>query len=117
MFKQGGMRGDGWYHNSVKTTIFNNSVNSHPHHFSEIGWQHSSQKTSYIDQATAKQFDKTIGHKAYFDNINSVQHIFQTLGRPTETRDEGMFVEAPIVTRNDVQAALSKMKALHPSAM
>jgi hypothetical protein len=23
------MRGGGWYHNSVKTTIFNNSVNSH----------------------------------------------------------------------------------------
>jgi hypothetical protein len=22
------MRGGGWYHNSVKTTIFNNSVNS-----------------------------------------------------------------------------------------
>jgi hypothetical protein len=26
--ERGGMRGGGWYHNSVKTTIFNNSVNS-----------------------------------------------------------------------------------------
>jgi hypothetical protein len=26
--EQGGMQGGGWYHNSVKTTIFNNSVNS-----------------------------------------------------------------------------------------
>jgi hypothetical protein len=49
-----------------------------------------------------------IGCKAYFDNVNSVQRILQTLGRPTETRDEGMFAEALIVTRNDVQAALSK---------
>jgi hypothetical protein len=57
---------------------------------------------------TAKQFDETIGHKDYFDNVNSVQRILQTLARPTETRDEGMFAEAPIVTRNDVQAALSK---------
>jgi hypothetical protein len=30
-----------------------------------------------------------------------VQRILQTLGRPTETRDEGMFAEAPIVMRND----------------
>ncbi len=37
-----------------------------------------------------------------------MQRILQTLGRPTETRDEGMFAEARIVTRNDVQAALSK---------
>jgi hypothetical protein len=59
------------------------------------------QKTSYIDQATAKQFDETIGRKAYFDNVNSVQCILQTLVRQTETRDEGMFAEAPIVTRND----------------
>jgi hypothetical protein len=73
----------------------------HPHHFSEIGWQHSLQKMSYIDQATAKQFGETIGCKAYFDNVNSVQRILQTLGRPTETRDEGMFAEAPIVMRND----------------
>jgi hypothetical protein len=29
--KRGGMRGGGWYHNSVKTTIFTNSVNSHMH--------------------------------------------------------------------------------------
>jgi hypothetical protein len=63
---------------------------------------------SYINQATAKQFDETIGRKAYFDNVNSVQRILQTLGRPTETSDEGMFAEAPRVTRNEVQAALSK---------
>ena len=68
------------------------------------------QKTSYINQVTMKQFDETIGCKAYFDNVNSVQRILQTLGRPTETRDEGMFAEAPIVMRNDVQAALSKYK-------
>jgi hypothetical protein len=36
------------------------------------------QKMSYIDQATAKQFDEMIGHEAYFDNVNSVQCILHT---------------------------------------
>jgi hypothetical protein len=31
-----------------------------PHHFSEIGWQQSLQKMSYVDQLMAKAFDKAI---------------------------------------------------------
>lgn len=62
----------------------------YPHHFSEIGWQRSLQKTSYIDQSTAKEFDDAIGRKAYVDNVNSVERILQCLGRPVESRDKGM---------------------------
>jgi hypothetical protein len=70
----------------------------HHHHFSEIGWQQSSQKTTYIDKATAKRFDGIIHRKAYDDKVNLLKYILGKLGWRVEKADEGMYVEAPIVS-------------------
>jgi hypothetical protein len=52
----------------------------HHHHFSEIGWQQSSQKTTYINKATTKRFDGIIHQKAYDDKVNLLKYILGKLG-------------------------------------
>jgi hypothetical protein len=62
----------------------------YPHHFLQTGWQHSpKQKSNFIGAMTAKQFDKTVGRIAYYDQVNSVEYILQTIGgRKVKKGDE-----------------------------
>jgi hypothetical protein len=82
--------------NKEKASIF-----VHWHHFSTLGWSNSKQKTMPIATNTAKQWDELLGHKAYFDNVNSFEYIIETtLKGKLSPQQKGLYVEAPIISIN-----------------
>jgi hypothetical protein len=85
----------------------------HCHHFSLLGWRNSRQKATHICANTAKQWDKEIGCRSYNDDVSSLEYIInKQLKRKVMDQEKGHYVEAPIVTRNDVRALLASCDRL-----
>lgn len=64
---------------------------------------------------TAKQWDELLGHKAYFDNVNSFEYIIETtLKGKLSPQQKGLYVEAPIISINKdcTEIELSNANAL-----
>jgi hypothetical protein len=86
------MRGGGWYHNSVKTTIFNNSVNSPAHQAFNSGdeayWLYKiNAPMTRVDFLKEKAWDEAImaaarkwakislRHEVQLDNAHRMKHV------------------------------------------
>lgn len=68
----------------------------------------SSYKANFITSETAHFYDKTLQCKAYLDQCNSVDYIIgEKVGIAFDIEDKGMYVDAPIVTWNDIKSVLN----------
>jgi len=79
----------------------------HRHHFSIVGWEHSKQKTVLLDKPLAQEWDNHYGwHPGYTESKNSVEVIAEKLGMCVSSREKGKYVEAPIVSADQVRNVL-----------
>jgi hypothetical protein len=58
-------------------------------------------KTALLDATLARKWHNTLGRKAYYDNVNSMEYIIpDQLKIKLDTTKKGQYVKAPVLPRD-----------------
>jgi hypothetical protein len=72
----------------------------------------SQKKTTLLDATLARKWDNTLGSKAYYDNMNSMEYIIHDqLKIKLDTAKNGQYIKAPVVSRDKIQSTLDSHKS------